>query len=442
MGWREKLADRLFGDVMETRVQEAVKVVDDAWWRQIRAPAAEQARPWHQQQRDLEAGLRAWRENPLARRIVSLTTDYVLGDGLVPSSRLPEVDVWLRRFWRHPQNHMASRLFGWVDELTRAGELFVVLSRNPADGTSYVRLVPAASIDRIETHPDDFEREQRYHQVIGGDLLGGGRWWPAAGEAAQEDHQVMLHFAINRPPGSLRGEGDLLPVLPWLDHYAAWLEDRVRVNRLKAAFVWQVTLRGATPGLIARKKAEYGRPPSPGSVIITNEGEQWQAVQPHIDAQSVEADGKAIRLMVAAGAGVPLHFLSEGESATRATAAEMGDPTFRHYRRRQLEVCHMVRTLCESAYVRAVALGKARFYPDLQIDVAAPEIVREDNQALGRAMQETVQALAGMWEHGWIDERRAIQLAFKAAGEMINEEELSEILQSKQGGMGVPSARA
>lgn len=430
MNWKEKMADRLFGGLIEARVQEAVRVVDDAWWRLVNAPPAAAELSWLQRQEDLEAALKAWREHPLARRIVSLTTDYVLGDGLSISSTVPEVDEWARRFWTHPQNRLDSRLYSWVDELTRAGELFIVLSRNPADGMSYVRLVPACRIDQIETDPDDLERERRYHEMASSRFLEEGRWWPAAETADFQAPQVMFHAVINRPPGALRGEGDLTPILPWLGHYAAWLEDRVRVNRLKSSFVWQVTLRGAAPAVIAQKRAEYSRPPSPGSVIISNEGERWEAVQPHIDAQDAQADGKAMRLLVAAGAGVPLHFLSEGESATRATAAEMGDPTFRHYRRRQMEVCRIVERLVEIAYQRAVAIGKAHFYERLELTVSAPEIVRDDNESLSRSARQMVEALARMRELGWVDARRAIRLAFKAAGELISEEDIDALVQT------------
>lgn len=424
----DRIGETVFGGVIRRRVQEAVKVVDDEFWKALSGTSAgKDERPWHKREKDLDAALAAWRDNPLAKRVVSLTTDYVLGDGLVVSSRIPYIDRWVHRFWDHPQNHMASRMYDLCDELSRAGELFIVLSRNAGDGMSYVRTVPAGRIDKIESDPDDLERELRYHELTSADLAG-GRWWIGIRGAAPEDDQVMLHYTINRPVGCLRGESDLLPILKWLEHYSGWLEDRVRVNRLKSAFVWQVTLTGATPAVIAQKKAQYGRPPAPGSVIITNEGEQWEAVQPKIDAEDVKDDGKAIRLMVAAGAGVPLHFLSEGESATRATAAEMGDPTFRRYRRRQIEIGNLVLSLVESAYRRAEAIGKVRRYVDLELRIEAPEIVQADNEMLGRAMRMTVEALARMRELGWIDDVTALEMIMRAAGQVVTREGAEDIL--------------
>ena len=48
----------------------------------------------------------------------------------------------------------------------------------------------------------------------------------------------MLHYAVNRPVGALRGEGDLAPVLQWLRSYRGWLQDRVRLNHAVRSFIW------------------------------------------------------------------------------------------------------------------------------------------------------------------------------------------------------------
>ena len=363
MSLRERLADRLFGDLIRTRVEQAVKVVDDRWWAELGRATAPQDRAWHDLQSDLEQALEAWRANPLAFRIVALTTDFVLGDGLVVRSSLPWVQEFLDRFWHHRLNRLPMRLYRWCDELTRAGELFLVLSTNPADGMSYVREVPAARIDRVETAPDDLERELRYHQLTAGL---DGRWWPGSGSPeALEAPQLMLHYCINRPLGALRGQGDLVPILPWLKRYKEWLEDRVRINRYKSAFLWQVTVKNAGPGVLERKRAQYMRPPAPGSVIVTDELEEWKAVQPAIQAADASPDGRAMRLMVAAGAGIPLHFLAEGESANRATAREMGIPTYRHYAHRRRQFCELLVDLCTWAVRRAQARGKGEAGADL-----------------------------------------------------------------------------
>ncbi len=424
MNIRELLAERLFGDIIELRVANAVKVIDDKWWTQIAGATGPHDRPWSEIQDALGDALTAWRLNPLARRIVQLTTDYVVGDGITIYSDLEAVNDFVHRFWTHPKNRVSLRLYPMCDELTRSGELFAVLSTNPADGMSYIRFVPASRINRIESDPDDLERELRYHELTRDDPLD-GRWWSSPHEP-HNSKPVMLHYAINRPVGAVRGEGDLTPILPWLRRYREWLEDRVRVNRFKNAFLWTVTLRNARPGDIERKRHEYSRPPAPGSVIVADENETWTPIAPHLEASAAEADGKALRLMVAAGAGIPLHFLSEGESATKATAAEMGNPTFRHYYHRQLFFVEMVKDLVRTAYERAAAIGKVRPYGDLKLRHAVTDLTTEDNRELAQAAKDMVEALSAMKANGWIDDETAISLALKFAGEIVNPQDILE----------------
>ena len=224
----------------------------------------------------------------------------------------------------------------------------------------------------------------------------------------------MLHYAINRPVGCTRGEGDLAPILPWLRRYREWLEDRVRVNRYRNAFLWKVTVQGASESELRRRRSELMRPPPPGSVIVTNEGERWETVNPQVQAQEAESDGKALRLIVAAGAGVPLHFLAEGESATRATAAEMGDPTFRHYRQRQMFFCHVLEDVALVALRRAALIGKGPLVGvpverEPRIVAEAGDITRDDNLRLAQAAREITGALAVMASTaGWTTRRRGV----------------------------------
>ena len=211
----------------------------------------------------------------------------------------------------------------------------------------------ALLIEAIVTHADDVEHELRYHQLTD---TTEGKWWSAktlnTGEPSDAD-QIMLHYAINKPVGEVRGYSDLAQIVKWLKRYEIWLEDRVRINRYKGAYLWHVTIDNALPGQLEAKRAQYSRVPTSGSIIVTDGHEKWEAVRPNIGADQAEADGKAIRLMIAAGAGVPLHFLAEGDSATRATAREMGTATYRHFAHRQKVFGQLVRDVIQTAAQRA-----------------------------------------------------------------------------------------
>ncbi len=442
-GLRERVMDRVFGDLVSERVFNAVQVVDDEYWSQIGGGAPSLDEDWHQRRSDLDDALDAWRTNPLARRIVSLCSDYVVGSGIVLVSELEWVQKFVSEFWA--LNRMAERLYEWCDELTRCGELFIVMQTDAVSGASFVRSMPAVWIDRVETDPQDYELERRYHQMVRSDQADGleGHWWPAAGEGQVNADQVMFHYAINRPVGCVRGSGDLQPLLPWLRRYRDWLENRVRLNKYKTAFLWDVTVQGR-PGqaeALRKKRFRYKVAPEPGSIIVHDDAETWQAVSPKIEAWDAADDGLALRLMVAAGAGVPLHFLAEGSSATRSTAQEMGDPTFRHYARRQLMFGDMLRSVVTLAIRRANARGRGWPYADLKLACKFPDITKHDNLQLAQSASLIGRALESYARLGIIDKGTAIEFAMKFAGEIVDIEGVKARL-LRDGPMASPLAPA
>ncbi|HOU41545.1 MAG TPA: hypothetical protein PK829_09775, partial [Promineifilum sp.] len=220
-------------------------------------------RPPDDATRQYNDALLAWRTNPYAKRIIDIITDYTVGDGLTPVAP-GELGRFIDTFWTHPQNRLDLRLPELMDELSRAGDLFLVLFRNPADGMSYVRAVPKSEVVEIAAAENDWEREVAY--VVRASLAVGEQGGRGAGEnsplqpcppaplpanttvflspahpdAAAAD-AVMLHYTINRPVGALLGESELASILPWLRNYSRMLEDRVRLNWAARAFLWFVT---------------------------------------------------------------------------------------------------------------------------------------------------------------------------------------------------------
>ena len=413
MTLRSRIAERLFGDIINARVQAAVKVIDDRWWTSV-TDAGKHDKPWYTRSSELTDALDAWRYNPLARRIVSLTTDYVVGDGIRLDSPSRSIVRFINAFWDHPQNQMWQRTRAWCDELTRAGELFVAFFTNSADGMTYVRAVPAAQIDAIQTAPNDIEIEEFYHQVT--DEIPGVTW-----KADDLRGVEMRHYAVNRVVGATRGEGDLDPILPWLADYKTWLKNRVDASSAASEMVWDVTLSGAeraecTARLLSLKDQGF----SHSKIVVHNEKETWNGLFPS-NANVAPQDGHALRMMIAAGAGTPLHFLAEPESSNRATAAEMNNPTFRHFYHRQLMFIHILTDVVTRAAQRAQAWGHLTIpRAGLRLTPLLAELTKKDNLILAQAAKEIVSALETARRLNWTDDETAMRLMYKFAGEIVD----------------------
>jgi hypothetical protein len=399
-------------------------------------------------QQDLYDVLEAWRKNFLIRQMVRLTTAYVVGDGVRITSEMPVVDGFIQAFWNHPENRLETRLSGMCDELTRSGELFPVLFTNRFDGMSQLRLVPASCIVGIETDPEDYEKELSYEAAAS--YRAGAistRVWkskrtarptpPRSREGSQsigrryKPEPMMLHYAINKPVGAVRGEGDLIPILPWALRYTEWLKDRVRFNRLRTELA-AVDIEIDDDSKVGEKRQQYeANPPIGGSITVHGRGEKITYPSANIQGFEAEPDGRALRLAFAAGANVPLHFLAEGSSATRSTASEMGDPTHRHYRMRQKDFAGFLVDLCSCAWRRYEAVNGLAPLEDLAIKAVLPDISRADNEALASAASTMVSALATMKANGWVTDEWAVEMAFKFAGEALTQEEIMGILEEK-----------
>jgi hypothetical protein len=213
--------------------------------------------------------LEAWRKNPIAWRIISITTDYVVGDAISITSPYPRLNKFIAEFWDHPKNRLDLRLEAMSDELARAGDLFVALFLNPDDGMSYIRFVTKDRTLRIETSPNDWESELAYFEQ--GESGAPRQWLSPQHPDALSSPAIMLHYAVNRPLGALMGEGDLSSMIPWLLRYSRMLEDRVRLHWAMRAFLWMVTV---PPNKIREKQEQYRTPPDSGSIIVKDETER------------------------------------------------------------------------------------------------------------------------------------------------------------------------
>ncbi|BCL79525.1 hypothetical protein ccbrp13_19900 [Ktedonobacteria bacterium brp13] len=255
----------------------------------------------------------AWNANPLAAAIIEMTTSFVLGKGVLIEAGQRKVQRVLNDFWDDPANRMEERVYNICQELALYGEIFVRFYVNRYDGTVKMRMIDPSLIDQIESDPDDIETPRRFHRRPLGqtvaDMADPGRAGNEVGETEGEWFTAgseVVQFTINKVSHAKRGRSDLATLLPWLRRYKDWLTDRVRLNKYKSVFLWDVQLTGADKKTIDRKRMEYSYPPEPGSVIIHNETEKWSAVQPGIHANDASEDGRAIKLMVAVGAMFPI----------------------------------------------------------------------------------------------------------------------------------------
>jgi hypothetical protein len=144
------------------------------------------------------------------------------------------------------------------------------------------------------------------------------------------------------------------------------------------------------------------------------------AVQPAINANDASEDGRAIKLMVAVGAGLPEHYLSDGSQGNRATAAEMGLPALLRFQRRQNVMKSILHVILDRVILEARRVGTLGKSLDTSYDVIFPEIDNSDQQVIASATQSLSAALTQAKAQGWVSDETAMRLLFQMTGAEID----------------------
>lgn len=361
--------------------------------------------------------LRAWRVNPIARRIVRLQTSFAIGKGLTIKSDDPKAQTFLQEWWNHPLNNFNRNVKRWKDEDTRTGNLFFLFNVQP-DDMSIIRAVPAEKIEDIETTENDVEQETGYFN----DESHAVKW--KAYKAGKPQSPFMVHYASNQPVGSPWGEADLSPLLVWIGRFSSWLENRARLNQFRTAFMYVVM--GSYPSEEARSTREkqlQANPPKPGSILVmnTNQGEQWGILSANLDSFDASVDGTSLKKMILDGIGHPMHWHAEPEGATQTTAEAAGTPTFRTLEEMQNDFFEMLVDMAK------IALQVKGIQTTAKIWIEGPDITERDNATLALALGRAYPHLADLLDREGIDDKEFLRIVYKMFAEVWDESKTPKI---------------
>jgi hypothetical protein len=353
--------------------------------------------------------LRAWRVNPIARRIVEIKTSFTIGRGVEIKCEDIETLKFLNEWWNDPLNNFQKNVKRWKDEDIRTGNLFLLFTVQ-SNGMTHVRAVPAEKIENIQTAENDVEQEIAFETEPMNPV------YPAY-DSQTEQNSFMLHFASNQPIGTPWGEPTLAPLLVWIGRFSTWLEDRVRLNKFRTAFMYVVQGQYKTEG---EKKARQNylntNPPKSGTVLVTDPTEQWGIMSAQLDSFDAGQDGLAIKKMIAAGVGFPMHWLAEPESSTRTTAEAAGTPTFRTLEEEQQAFFSMLIKMAQVA-CEVKARTDNTVNPKAEIWIEGPDITEKDNAQLALAIARAEPVLADLFDRELMDEKEFIRLFYRMIAE-------------------------
>jgi hypothetical protein len=400
---RREVATTSLREAVTTEKREALALggglsldPDDDIYRRLTSGAKFNRRDLNplQQDRMLEVTWYLWEMNAFARRLITLMTDLILGDGVQVQADEPRVQAQIDATWNHPVNQLPKRIGEFYAGLSLSGELILPVADNPITGRPILGFIEPYQVKQVIPDPNN---------ILIADVLelkptGGAseglklkivRPNPETGILEGE----VFFFAINKLPNSLRGRSDLLPLADWLDLYDQYVFAEVERVALLSAFVWDYKIDGADEAKIQEKLRKFPKA-KPGTVFAHNEKEAIDARTPDLKAQDRSEIGNFLRTHIAGSFGFPLSYLGEIDS-NRATIEGQNDIMLKTPAARQKAFAAML-TMVVDYTVQHATRANAALFRDADVTsyrVVMPEIAAKDVARVGAVIGQVAAAM-------------------------------------------------
>lgn len=353
-----------------------------------------------QQDRMLEISWYLWESNGLAKRLMQLMTDLIVGEGITVEAKDTRLQEQIDAVWNHRVNQLHRRCREFHNSLGVNGELVLPIARNPITGRPVMGFIDPYQIQRVEPDPDNILvikqivlKPDKYVTATGGAMLGGETL-----QVINENPETGLlegdcfYFSINKLPNSLRGRSDYLAIADWLDLYDQFMFASVERFQFLSAFVWDLMVTGGDEAKIKDALKRFPRNPKPGQVYAHNEHEVLTPKNP--DLKASDTSNAAEMLLIHAGGtfGFPTSYLGVTNS-NNATIQGQNDVMMKTPSARQKEFMAFITDLVRYALEGVLGANPSLYRgADAGFTVRMPEIAAKDVARIGSTINQLVAA--------------------------------------------------
>lgn len=397
---------------------------DEDSWRRLTGDGKRDLAPMtHERMQRLAHYL--WQTNLVANRLIELPLAYLLAKGVSWKVADDDAQGALDRHWKDGLNAWDIKLPKRVRELSMFGEQCWPVFRSAATGAVRLGYLDPAKIATVVTDPEN--QEQPIGIVTKKDRKGRARRYRIivnVPESAFDERTQQIrasftdgdcfYFRINELSSATRGVSDLLAQMDWLDAYDQFLYGEIDRAAAVRAFVWDVTLTGATPGEV-EARAKKITAPRPNSVRVHNEGETWKAEAPALNAYDAANAARLIRNHILGGATVPEHWYGGAEDVNKSTGSSMTEPTEKMLEMRRTLLGYMLEQVGQyvvrshwGALDRELSAAEADLLGSLVVEW--PEMTAKDTTKYAAALQQTVAAMVQLIAESLLTRETALRI--------------------------------
>lgn len=374
---------------------------EDIGWRRL--TQSERDLPTTKQDRMIDVAHFLYQKNPMAKRIIRIMVDYILGGGVQFHAEEKDVQSVIDRHWNDPINCWDLKQDERITGLHLTGEMVMKTTVSEQTGLVRVASVDPKQIDQIFCSTQNteqleyitFKNDEKKYKIIGYDYNTGG----ISGE--------VFYFAINKVSGQVRGISDLFAEADWLDMHDKTMWTIAERVPLLYAFVYDISISGANDESLRAKYSNIIRnPPKPGSFNLHNEKETWQALTPDLKGRDVRDIMRPIKGQSLMASGFPLHWFLETEDQNTNTAQQVSEPVFRGIKNAQKYVKYIFKSIIDFQLLMAQSAGYLKSN-NLNYEIKLQEPSQKDTSKTSAVIEQTSRALEQATINGWISKETA-----------------------------------
>lgn len=292
-------------------------------------------------------------KDPSARGIIESIVNYVIGKDCTFAEVDDNPDV--QAYWDgwSVYNQWDLRAKEFFRRLLRDGEVFLRTFPPKSGDYQIVRFIDPAEIQNpnglygwgvhsfgIECDPDDIETPINYYRRYTITL-------PNGAEQPNNWEQIpaaeIIHCKIMVDSDVKRGLSYLIGISEYMTKYKSWLDDRIRLNKIRSIFNFVMKPQGA--GSAAALKSQFsdvtGRTPTGGTAnkqlpksgsVLIAKGVDYEYQSLNINASDTKDDGRAIELMTCKGTCLPEYIVrGDASNANYASTSVSESPAIKAF---------------------------------------------------------------------------------------------------------------
>ena len=345
--------------------------------------------------------------DPMAAQAIRLWTDYTFGSGMTWNTEEESAKKVLEGVWNDPSNQCVYSARGQrksSDKLLVDGEIFFALFLG-TKGEAKVRRIDPLEITEFITTDDDRENVLYYRREWG-DNTGkqqttiyrsttnpkGEPATDSQGATVQKTDDALVYHLPFRTLGQ-RGTSLLLPVHFYLKYNRKFIASRIAIMLALTRFAWLSKVKGGQAAVDKVKAVTQDKDISAASTRFENMGVDTTQIKVESGARNAYDDGRMIKLMIAAGVGIPEQYFGDISIGNLATAKTVELPMMKMFQSNQ--------ATWRDAYddMDNVFLEHGNIPPDKRyIDRDFPAIAPADTAAAANAIVQILNALPELGE--------------------------------------------